>query len=71
MRRVGERMREMELLGPATVVMMVMALAAALVVMVRSPRQGSRPERAFWVAVVFFVPILGPLLYLSRGRAEG
>lgn len=60
----------MDLLGPASVVMTVMALAAALIVMVRSTRQGSRSERAFCVTVVLFIPILGPLLYRSSRRTE-
>lgn len=61
----------MQLLGPATVLIAFIALAAAATVMIREPRVGTHAERALWVTIIFFLPILGPVLYLSHRRRGG
>jgi hypothetical protein len=59
----------MEFLGLASAIMAALALGAALTIMLRSSKVGSRSERALWVGIVFFVPIFGPLLYLAQRRS--
>ena len=61
----------MQLLGPATALIAFVALVAAVTVMIRRPRVGTPGERGLWVAVIFLLPILGPVLYLSHRSRDG